>query len=137
MDLNGYRIMWLFVFFDLPTEAKIDRRNASGFRNSLLSIPFGSFGLYAYTVTNNTSANLNSLTLIGALPDGVTNDTTRTTCVLDNKHGLSAGQSCLLVFKYAPTLRNSNSQFTISLAAYDDYYRVISSLPVSFPYSSR
>lgn len=111
--------------------------STTSFRNSLLSIPFGSFGLYAYTVTNNTSANLNSLTLIGALPDGVTNDTTRTTCVLDNKHGLSAGQSCLLVFKYAPTLRNSNSQFTISLAAYDDYYRVISSLPVSFPYSSR
>ena len=22
MELNGYRIMWLFVFFDLPTETK-------------------------------------------------------------------------------------------------------------------
>ena len=36
MELNGYRIMWLFVFFDLPTETKKDRRNASGFRNSVL-----------------------------------------------------------------------------------------------------
>ena len=32
MDLNGYRIMWLFVFFDLPTETKKDRRNAALFR---------------------------------------------------------------------------------------------------------
>ncbi|HIE45510.1 MAG TPA: CRISPR-associated endonuclease Cas2, partial [Flavobacteriaceae bacterium] len=27
MELNAYRIMWLFVFFDLPTETKKDRRN--------------------------------------------------------------------------------------------------------------
>lgn len=107
------------------------------FRNSLLNIPIGSFGLYAYMVTNNTASNLNSLTLIGALPSGVTNDTTRTTCNLDNKHGLSAGQSCLLVFKYSPTIANSNSQFTIRLAAYDDYYRIIGSLPISYAYSSR
>lgn len=36
MELNAYRIMWLFVFFDLPTETKKDRRNASQFRNNLL-----------------------------------------------------------------------------------------------------
>ena len=35
MELNGYRIMWLFVFFDLPTETPKDRKNASGFRNNL------------------------------------------------------------------------------------------------------
>ncbi|MEC5166190.1 CRISPR/Cas system-associated protein endoribonuclease Cas2 [Flavobacterium sp. PL11] len=29
MELNGYRIIWLFVFFDLPTETKKDRKNAS------------------------------------------------------------------------------------------------------------
>ena len=26
MELNGYRIMWLFVFFDLPTDTKKDRK---------------------------------------------------------------------------------------------------------------
>ena len=40
MDLNGYRIMWLFVFFDLPTETKKDKKNASGFRNNLLKDGF-------------------------------------------------------------------------------------------------
>ena len=32
MELNKYRVMWLFVFFDLPTETKKDRRNAQQFR---------------------------------------------------------------------------------------------------------
>ena len=36
MELNAYRVMWLFVFFDLPTETKKDRRNASLFRKKLL-----------------------------------------------------------------------------------------------------
>ncbi|MBQ0118063.1 MAG: CRISPR-associated endonuclease Cas2 [Flavobacterium sp.] len=36
MELNGYRIMWLFVFFDLPTHTKRDVKNASGFRTHLL-----------------------------------------------------------------------------------------------------
>lgn len=26
MELKAYRIMWLFVFFDLPTETKIDKK---------------------------------------------------------------------------------------------------------------
>ena len=33
--LNAYRIMWLFVFFDLPTEKKTDRKNYAQFRQSL------------------------------------------------------------------------------------------------------
>jgi CRISPR-associated protein Cas2 len=33
--INQYRIMWVFVFFDLPTESKIDRKNYSIFRKSL------------------------------------------------------------------------------------------------------
>lgn len=33
--LNAYHIMWLFVFFDLPTTTKLERRNASLFRKSL------------------------------------------------------------------------------------------------------
>lgn len=47
MDLNGYRIMWLFVFFDLPTETKKDRKNASGFRNQLLK---DGFSMMQYSV---------------------------------------------------------------------------------------
>lgn len=33
--LNAYHIMWLFVFFDLPTGTKLERRNATLFRKAL------------------------------------------------------------------------------------------------------
>jgi len=33
--LNQYRILWVFVFYDLPTETKKDRRNISLFRKDL------------------------------------------------------------------------------------------------------
>ncbi len=38
--LNAYHIMWLFVFFDLPTNTKKERKNASTFRKSLLKDGF-------------------------------------------------------------------------------------------------
>jgi len=34
--INAYRIMWLFVFFDLPTNTKTERKAASRFRKDLL-----------------------------------------------------------------------------------------------------
>ena len=33
--LNAYHIMWLFVFFDLPTNTKKQRKNAASFRKML------------------------------------------------------------------------------------------------------
>lgn len=33
--LNQYRILWVFVFFDLPTETKKDRKNYAKFRKGL------------------------------------------------------------------------------------------------------
>ena len=33
--LNAYHIMWLFVFFDLPTATKVERKHASQFRKAL------------------------------------------------------------------------------------------------------
>ncbi|MBU1009892.1 MAG: CRISPR-associated endonuclease Cas2 [Bacteroidetes bacterium] len=33
--LNQYQILWLFVFFDLPTETKKDRKEYAQFRKSL------------------------------------------------------------------------------------------------------
>ncbi len=38
--LNAYRVMWLFVFFDLPTDTKKDRRNYSRFRKDLMQDGF-------------------------------------------------------------------------------------------------
>lgn len=33
--LNAYHVMWLFVFFDLPTISKTDRHHAAQFRKML------------------------------------------------------------------------------------------------------
>ena len=33
--LNSYRIMWLFVMFDLPTLTKVDKKNSARFRKDL------------------------------------------------------------------------------------------------------
>lgn len=38
--LNAYRIMWLFVFFDLPTNTKKERKAAARFRKDLLTDGF-------------------------------------------------------------------------------------------------
>jgi len=38
--LNPYRIMWLIVFFDLPTHTKTDRKNHTIFRKRLLKDGF-------------------------------------------------------------------------------------------------
>ncbi len=45
---NAYRIMWVLVFFDLPTETKKERRNASLFRKGLLKDGFTMFQYSIY-----------------------------------------------------------------------------------------
>lgn len=45
---NQYRIMWVLVFFDLPTETKKDRRAASRFRKELLDDGFTMFQFSIY-----------------------------------------------------------------------------------------
>jgi len=38
--LSAYRIMWLFVFFDLPTTKEKDRKNYTRFRKGLMKDGF-------------------------------------------------------------------------------------------------
>ena len=38
--LDEYRIMWVFVFFDLPTETKKERRDYARFRKNIMSDGF-------------------------------------------------------------------------------------------------
>jgi len=47
--INAYRIMWLFVFFDLPTNTKGERRAATQFRNKLLKDGFVMIQYSVYT----------------------------------------------------------------------------------------
>lgn len=37
---KGLKYMWMMVMFDLPTETKLERREASKFRNFLLDSGF-------------------------------------------------------------------------------------------------
>ena len=46
---SQYRIMWIFVAFDLPTETKLERKAASGFRKYLLKDGFRMFQFSVYT----------------------------------------------------------------------------------------
>ena len=46
--LNQYRVMWVLVFFDLPTDTKKDRRNASQFRKRLIDDGFSMFQFSIY-----------------------------------------------------------------------------------------
>ena len=46
---NAYRIMWVFVYYDLPTDTKKDRRNASLFRKKLLQDGFTMMQYSIYT----------------------------------------------------------------------------------------
>ena len=47
--LSGYRIMWILVMFDLPTDTKPQRKEANTFRNFLLDEGFerSQFSAYA------------------------------------------------------------------------------------------
>lgn len=70
MELNGYRIMWLFVFFDLPTETKRDRKNASGFRNNLLKDGFSmmQYSVYMRHCASSESADVHEKQIYKLLP---------------------------------------------------------------------
>ncbi len=41
--LNAYRIMWVFVMFDLPTETKMERKQYALFRKKILKDGFQMF----------------------------------------------------------------------------------------------
>jgi CRISPR-associated protein Cas2 len=46
--LNAYRIMWVLVFFDLPTETKKERKTAADFRKKILADGFAMFQFSIY-----------------------------------------------------------------------------------------
>lgn len=46
--LNAYRIMWVLVFFDLPTDTKQERKVASKFRKEILKDGFTMFQFSIY-----------------------------------------------------------------------------------------
>lgn len=67
---NQYRIMWVMVFFDLPTETKKDRKAASKFRNSLLQDGFHmfQFSFYMRPCSSRENANVHINRVKSILP---------------------------------------------------------------------
>jgi len=69
--LNAYRIMWVFVFFDLPTNTKKERRIASRFRKELLNDGFTmlQFSVYIRHCASRESMNVHIGRIEGMMPE--------------------------------------------------------------------
>ena len=57
--LNQYRILWIFVFFDLPTETRKDRKNYARFRKNLIQDGFAMMQFSIYVRHSNSRENAN------------------------------------------------------------------------------
>ena len=58
--INAYRIMWVLVFFDLPTETKKDRKTYSKFRKEIMAYGFQmfQFSIYLRHCSSRENANV-------------------------------------------------------------------------------
>jgi CRISPR-associated protein Cas2 len=70
MALSRYRIMWLFVMFDLPVETKIQRREYAQFRKKLQSKGFTmlQYSVYAKHLPTEDAAEPLKATVKAVLP---------------------------------------------------------------------
>ncbi|MBR1644972.1 MAG: CRISPR-associated endonuclease Cas2 [Bacteroidales bacterium] len=68
--LSEYRIMWLLVFFDLPTETKKERKAAADFRKHLLADGFTmfQFSIYVRHCASRENAAVHLRRVKAALP---------------------------------------------------------------------
>lgn len=68
--LNQYRVMWLLVFFDLPTETKKDRKQAGLFRKRLIKNGFHmfQFSIYARHCASRENASVHIKRVKSFLP---------------------------------------------------------------------
>lgn len=68
--LNAYKIMWLFVFFDLPTNTKKERHDASVFRKRLLNDGFTmmQYSVYTRHCGSAESANVHTKRVKSLIP---------------------------------------------------------------------
>ena len=69
--LNAYHIMWLFVFFDLPTNTKKERKAAGKFRKILLQDGFSmmQFSVYIRHCASKESAIVHTKRIQSVIPD--------------------------------------------------------------------
>jgi len=67
---NAYRVMWVLVFFDLPTFTKKERRVAQQFRKRLISDGFNmfQFSIYLRHCPSRENANVHIKRVKSMLP---------------------------------------------------------------------
>ena len=68
--LNFYRILWVFVFFDLPTDTKKDRKFSARFRKDLIRDGFTmvQFSIYSRHCNSRENADVHIKRVKGFLP---------------------------------------------------------------------
>lgn len=68
---SEYRIMWVLVFFDLPTETKNERKAAADFRKKLLKDGFSmfQFSIYVRHCASKENAEVHIKRVKRALPE--------------------------------------------------------------------
>lgn len=69
--LNQYRIMWIFVYFDLPTETKKERKAYSLFRKMLLKDGFTmlQYSIYIRHCSSRENAEVHKRRVRNNLPE--------------------------------------------------------------------
>jgi len=69
--LNAYRIMWLFVSFDLPVVTKTEKKIASGFRKKLLIDGFSmmQYSIYVRHCASKESMDVHINRVKGFVPE--------------------------------------------------------------------
>jgi CRISPR-associated protein Cas2 len=68
--LNQYRILWVFVFFDLPVETAMDRRNYALFRKGLIKDGFTmlQYSIYVRHCNSRENADVHTKRVKRLLP---------------------------------------------------------------------
>lgn len=71
IKLNEYRVMWILVFFDLPTETKKERKIYAQFRKELLKDGFSmfQFSIYVRHCASRENKDVHIKRLKRILPD--------------------------------------------------------------------
>ena len=71
MHLNEYRVMWVLVFFDLPTETAAERKIYARFRKELMADGFQmfQFSIYVRHCASRENADVHIKRTKAKLPD--------------------------------------------------------------------
>lgn len=69
--LNAYHIMWLFVFFDLPTNTKKERKAAARFRKDLMKDGFTmmQYSVYIRHCASKESGQVHTKRIKSCIPE--------------------------------------------------------------------